>query len=157
MPAVGLLGARQQVRFDPFELRHDATALVAEHRFYVLLWQERYDEAGRYADRMARRFRRLDLPAGRWLERNADAAFYAGDHREALRGYRRSLSETDHATQVLLKLSDVHFMLGDLEKERAYREKIYGTLQSKTTLQDPEPDVEFDPCLCPGADDAATR
>jgi len=29
---------------------------------------------------------------------------------------------------VLLKLSDVYFLFGDLEKEQIYREKVYGTL-----------------------------
>jgi len=30
-----------------------------------------------------------------------------------------------------LKLSDVYFKLGDLEKERAFRERVYGSLRER--------------------------
>ena len=46
----------------------------------------------------------------------------------------------------------MQFKLGDLEGERAYREKIYGTLEPKWTRRDPEPGIRSDPCLCPGKD-----
>ena len=104
-------------------------ALTADLRFYVLLWQRRYDDARYYAERMTTLFDKMRLPSGRWLERRADAAFYAGDYVEAQSGYEASLAKRDDPSSVLLKLSDVHFKLGNLELERHYREKIYGSLR----------------------------
>ena len=104
-------------------------ALTADLRFYVLLWQRRYDDARYYADRMTTLFDKMRLPSGRWLERRGDAAFYAGDYVEAQSAYEASLAKSDDQSSVLLKLSDVHFKLGNLELERHYREKIYGSLR----------------------------
>jgi tetratricopeptide (TPR) repeat protein len=129
--------------------RYVETALAAEHRYYVLLWQKHYDQARLYAERMVERFRALELPPGRWLERVGDAAFYAGDYVSALRAYEVALDDAANATAVLLKLSDVHFKLGNAELERGFREKIYGTLEPKTSRRDPAPGVRFDPCECP--------
>jgi tetratricopeptide (TPR) repeat protein len=132
---------------------HLASALAAEHRFYVMLWQRRHDEAMRYAGRMTERMRAFDLSPGRWIERQADAAFHAGDFDEALTRYREALPFRDHPASVLLKLSDVHFKLGNLDQERAYRQKIYGTLEPKWTRRDPEPGLGLDAGqLCPGTD-----
>jgi hypothetical protein len=50
-----------------------ASALTAEHRFYVLQWQSRHDEAARYAERVSRRMTDLGLSPGRWIERLGDA------------------------------------------------------------------------------------
>jgi len=104
-------------------------ALTADLRFYVFLWQRRYDEARYYADRMTTLFDKMRLPLDRWLERRGDAAFYAGDYVEARSSYEASLARRDDPNSVLLKLSDVHFKLGNLERERHYREKIYGSLR----------------------------
>lgn len=130
-----------------------ATALAAEHRFYVLLWQGRHDEAALYAGRMSTRMMELGLSPGRWIERRGDASFYAGDYVIALESYRAALPALRHPSSALLKLSDVHFKLGNLEEERAYREKIYGTLEPRWTHRDPEPGVSFEPCqLCSDTD-----
>ena len=100
---------------------------------------------------MAGRISGLGLTPGRWIERQADAAFYAGDYSQALGRYREALPLTDHPASVLLKLSDVHVKLGNLDEERAYRQKIYGTLEPKWTHRDPEPELDLDPCQrCPG-------
>jgi tetratricopeptide (TPR) repeat protein len=125
----GLIGALQaQFPADWPDLVR--TALSAELRFYVLLWQARYQDARAYAERMAGLFQRMELPAARWLERQADAAFYDGDYLEARARYEKSLEgRGDDAETVYLKLSDTHFMLGDLDLERRYREKIYGSLR----------------------------
>jgi tetratricopeptide (TPR) repeat protein len=130
-------------------LAHVEAALVAEHRYYVLLWQERHDEARRYAERMTRRYLAFGLAAGGWLERTADAAFHDGDHQAALEHYELALQETENPTAILLKLSDVYFKLGDVEMERAYRQRIYGTLEPKWTARDPVPNLDVDPCECP--------
>ncbi len=129
---------------------HVATALAAEHRFYVLLWQSRHDEAARYAERMSARMQELDLSPGRWIERQGDASFYAGDYSAALDSYRAALPQLQHPASALLKLSDVHFKLGNLDEERAYRQRIYGTLEPRWTHRDPEPGITLEPCQrCP--------
>jgi tetratricopeptide (TPR) repeat protein len=106
-----------------------AAALTSEQKYYVLLWQHDHEPARTYASRMAARFRKLGLPAGAWLEREADAAFYAGDYEGARKLYEKSLAESEDETSALLKLSDVHFKLGNLDLERKYRERIYGSLR----------------------------
>ena len=91
---------------------------LADQYFYVLLWQKQFARASQFAERL------LDKDPSLWHERIGDAAFMSGDFGTALRQYERVPPET----RVLLKLSDVHFRLGDLDKERMYREKIYGNL-----------------------------
>ncbi|MDH3285434.1 MAG: hypothetical protein OEQ13_11885, partial [Acidobacteriota bacterium] len=98
-------------------------ALVLEQRYHVLLWQERYGEARSYAERWVVRSRKLGVETSRWMERAGDAAFYEGDHHAALEHYESMLDSRARRTAALLKLSDVHFMLGHHELERAYREK----------------------------------
>lgn len=105
------------------------TALSAELRFYVLLWQKRYQEARGYAERMAGLFHWMELPAARWRERQGDAAFYDGDYQEARARYEESLPGHQNSDEVHLKLSDTHFMLGNFDLERLHREKIYGSLR----------------------------
>jgi len=73
--------------------------------------------------------RRMELPEGRWVERAGDAAFYDSEYLEARSRYEESLRILEDPAQVYLKLSDTHFMLGDLALERLYREKIYGSLR----------------------------
>jgi hypothetical protein len=102
--------------------------LVCEQYYFVLLWQKSFDRAGRYASKMVERYQLSGLPTWLWRERAGDAAFYAQSYEEANRLYGESLKENVKNSSVLLKLSDVSFMLGDLEKEQIYREKVYGTL-----------------------------
>ena len=107
------------------------TALSAELRFYVLLWQSRYQDARAYAGRMAALFQRMELPTSRWRERQGDAAFYDGDYLEARARYEESLARSESSDDIVLKLSDTHFKLGNFDLERLYREKIYGSLRSE--------------------------
>ena len=72
-----------------------------------------------------------DLSAGRWLERTGDASFYLGDFLGALQDYEESLKTIGDPDPVYLKLSDVHFELGNLNEERRFREKIYGRLDAR--------------------------
>ena len=101
--------------------------LLADQYFYVLLWQRKIAEAEQFAERMMNRYR-----TSIWIERLGDAAFMSGDYGSALRRYEESLSidEKHRETRVLLKLSDVYFRLGDLDKERLYREMIFGKMGS---------------------------
>jgi len=104
--------------------------LICEQYYFVLLWQRSFDLAQQYASRMVERHRQLGLPTWLWRERAGDAAFHAQSYREAHRLYEESLKENVNNTSVLLKLSDVYFLFGDLEKEQVYREKVYGTLRT---------------------------
>ena len=105
--------------------------LICEQYYFVLLWQGSFDLAQRYASRMIERHRELGLPTWLWRERAGDAAFSAQSYREALSLYQESMAENPNNTSVLLKLSDVYFLFGDLEKEQSYREKVYGTLRAQ--------------------------
>jgi tetratricopeptide (TPR) repeat protein len=102
--------------------------LICEQYFFVLLWQRSFDSAQQYALKMVERHKQLGLPTWLWRERAGDAAFLAQSYREAHSFYEESRRENEDNTSVLLKLSDVYFLFGDLEKEQTYREKVYGTL-----------------------------
>jgi hypothetical protein len=77
---------------------------------------------------MADRYVALGIPNSRWYERMGDAAFFSGDFTLALQQYEKGRKGPEHDASILVKLSDVYFRLGDLEHERLYREKIYGTI-----------------------------
>ncbi len=106
-------------------------ALVAEEYFFVLLWRGDYPAARRYATEMTQRLEFLAAPKAQWLERAGDAAFLDHDPRSARESYTRALDEKPDRPSVLAKLSDVALALGDLEGERAYRERIYGSLERR--------------------------
>ena len=100
----------------------------AEQYFLLLLWKNQGADAERFAQRMADRYEVLGIPAARWHERSGDAAFLLGNFTLALERYEKSLKEQASSADILVKLSDVYFRLGDLENERLYREKIYGAI-----------------------------
>ena len=104
--------------------------LLADQYFYVLLWQKQTAAASQFAGRMVDRYRVLGIEPSSWIEKIGDAAFMQADFNEALRRYAQLLgAEQDPAEpRILQKISDVYFRLGDLEKERLYREKVYGRL-----------------------------
>jgi tetratricopeptide (TPR) repeat protein len=118
-----------QAEFPDSWASHLESALAAEHRYYVLLWQESYGPARELADRMVARLRSLELPAGAWLERRGDALFWLGDVGGARESYEQALPLLPDPAAVYAKLSDVYFAQGDVEGERRYREKVYGSLR----------------------------
>ena len=66
------------------------------------------------------------------LERQGDAAFLARDLREAQRLYSTAMKTSEERRSLLLlKLSDVSFLLGDLASEKALREEIFGSLDPR--------------------------
>ena len=101
---------------------------VAEQYFLVLLWKNQAAGAERFAQRMADRYEALGIPNSRWYERMGDAAFFLGNFTMALQQYEKGLKGHEQNPRILVKLSDVYFRLGDLDNERLYREKIYGTM-----------------------------
>lgn len=82
---------------------------------------------------------RLPAPAegegAAWAaERAGDAALLVGDAAAAEDHYLAALDAGGSTTALLLKLADVYFVLGDLTREKALRERIYGSLDPR-----PEP------------------
>ncbi len=106
-------------------------ALLPEEYYYVLLARKSYSDAGRYAARMVSRLGGMNLPAAPWVERIGDAAFLEKDYARALARYQESAGRGRPGAALMLKLSDVHYLLGDIEKERSYREAIYGSLHEE--------------------------
>ncbi len=104
--------------------------LLADQYFYVLLWQKQAGAAAQFAGRMLDRYRALGISPSSWMEKIGDAAFMQSDLGEALRRYAGILeANPEHAEpRILQKMSDVYFRLGDLDKERLYRERVYGRL-----------------------------
>jgi tetratricopeptide (TPR) repeat protein len=118
-----------QAAFPATWAEHLESALASEHRYYVLIWQESYEQARAVADRMIARIRGMGLPAGAWIERRGDALFWLGDVRAAKESYEEALAAGADPASLYGKLSDVYFSLGDVEGERRYREKVYGSLR----------------------------
>jgi len=67
--------------------------------------------------------------AADWLERAGDAAFQLGDAREAREVYEEAARSAPDQGSLFLKLADAAFLLEDVESERKYRERYYGTLR----------------------------
>jgi hypothetical protein len=63
------------------------------------------------------------------LEEAADEAFRARDLDLALRIYERLRRAPDRHSRILLKLADVHHLLGGVASERSLRESLYGSLK----------------------------
>jgi hypothetical protein len=101
---------------------------LVEQYFYVLLWIDRAHDAERLALAAIAGLEDAGLPATAWIERAGDAAIALGDASRARERYEQALREDPAARHLLLKLSDVHFLMGDADGERALRERIYGSL-----------------------------
>ena len=102
--------------------------IVAEQQFVFLIWTLSYDRAYAYAETMLDHLNAYELPTSAWLERLGDAAFMLNDFPTAIGKYEQSLAANGRRVGAMSKLSDVYYLTGDLEKERIYREKIYGQL-----------------------------
>jgi len=106
-------------------------AALSEQYFFLLLWDGMFAGAEAYAAEMASRLEFLESPSNKWIERAGDAAFFADDCQGAFDYYNASLVAGAAQSNLYLKLSDASFCLGDLESERKYREKIYGSLKER--------------------------
>jgi tetratricopeptide (TPR) repeat protein len=105
----------------------DASGALAEEYFLALLWKGDAIGAEGFAESMLARASDSGRPL--WREHLGDAAFLAGDMQRARDRYDASLAGHPRPRSVWLKLSDVYCKLGDVEKERAFRERIYGSLR----------------------------
>jgi hypothetical protein len=108
-----------------------ALSLASEQRFHLSMFEDRTAEARDYAIRMAEGLKAAKAPAGAWWERAGDAAFTRRDLDEARQLYGQAKLNGAREASVLLKLADVHFLLGDLAAERALRETFYGSLDPR--------------------------
>lgn len=106
-------------------------SLASEQRFHLAMFEERTAEARDYAIQMAQALKAAKVPAGSWLERAGDAAFTRRDLDEARQLYGQAKLQGAREVSVLLKLADVHFLLGDLAAEKALREAFYGSLDPR--------------------------
>lgn len=102
--------------------------LIVDEYYFVLLWKLEYRRAFSFAERTAQRIAASGGDPSIWLERTGDALFLDGAPAQARRFYEQALEKNPRAWGPNTKLSDVHFRLGNLERERHYREKVYGTL-----------------------------
>lgn len=102
--------------------------MLSEEYFAALLLNGFTQAAANYADRMIERLEKTGRSTAAWVEKRGDAAFFAGDLTTAIRLYEGSAEASPGA---LLKLADVYFELGDLSKEKALRERIYGSLEAR--------------------------
>jgi tetratricopeptide (TPR) repeat protein len=107
----------------------ESRGLLAEEYFLTLLWKGESARAEAFAESMLARGSGSER--GLWRERLGDAAFLTGSIQRARAYYEASLAEHPRPRSVWLKLSDVYFRLGDLEQERAYRERVYGSLRER--------------------------
>ncbi len=108
-----------------------ALSLASEQRFHLAMFEERTAEARDYAIQMAQGLKAAKVPAGAWLERAGDAAFTRRDLEEARQLYGQAKLQGAREVSILLKLADVHFLLGDLAAEKALRETFYGSLDPR--------------------------
>jgi hypothetical protein len=106
-----------------------APPLVTSAYFYVLLSRAKYARAQDYAQRMALRCDADQEQSAEWLERAGDAAAFARRLGEARALYEKSRARASYQAVLLLKLSDVAFLEGDLKTERSLRERFYGRLR----------------------------
>ena len=127
----GLAGLKQAFPGD--WQQHLSDVQVSEQYFYVLLWRSQPEAARDYALRMADRFKALALSPVEWIERSGDAAFYGKDAAAARISYDEALdldaADRKRYWSIVLKLSDVAYVSGDLATERSLREQYYGGLR----------------------------
>lgn len=105
--------------------------LVSEQWFHLAMFEGRTAEARDFAIQRAQALKAAKVGAGAWLERAGDAAFTRRDLEEARQLYGQAKLQGAREVSVLLKLADVHFLLGDLEAEKALRETFYGSLDPR--------------------------
>jgi tetratricopeptide (TPR) repeat protein len=107
----------------------ESNGLLAEEYFLTLLWKGESVKAEAFAE--SRLAHGPDSAQALWREHLGDAAFLTGNIERARDRYEASLDQHPRPSSVWLKLSDVYFKLGDYEKERTFRERVYGGLRGR--------------------------
>ena len=111
--------------------RWRSLGIAGEQSFHLAMLEGRTADARDYALQMAQRLAGVKAPTGAWLERAGDAAFARRELAEARQLYGQAKLNGAPETAVLLKLADVHYLLGDLAAEKALRETFYGSLDPR--------------------------
>lgn len=103
--------------------------LIAEQYYYLLLWTQRITDAISYAKNMVEHLSKNQLPTSIWLERIGDGHFMVKNYQGAMHWYQTSLAKGHQTASIYKKMSDIYFKQGNVQKEREYRQKIYGSLK----------------------------
>jgi tetratricopeptide (TPR) repeat protein len=109
--------------------RYLQQVVITEQYYFSLLWQKNYHDALYYAIDMSFKLDELGLASSKWRERAGDAAFYSGAYDQAITYYESAIEVAGSCYCNYLKLSDIYFITGDVQKEREFREKIYGRFE----------------------------
>jgi tetratricopeptide (TPR) repeat protein len=104
-------------------------ARAAQRYYSLLLWSGRWREAHDVAVGRARAGGPPAVVAD-WLSRAGDAAFEQGEAAEARDFYLEAARLVPDDAETYLKLSDAAFVLKDLDSERKYRERYFGSLDA---------------------------
>ncbi|MGE0452236.1 MAG: tetratricopeptide repeat protein [Vicinamibacteria bacterium] len=112
------------------ELDRGGQSLAIEQYFHAQLWKGEWAAARDYALLVAARLAPSGVGAALWHERAGDASLFLRELREAEESYQAARRSDDtRAVWLDLKLADVAFLRGDVEAERALRERYFGDLR----------------------------
>lgn len=150
-PADGTL-ADLQALFPDTWYEHLQRFTLALQNYYILVWMKRYPEAGDFAARVAGSVERAGRPSGMWLGLVGDAYFFQGRYADALSRYEEALTRPrPPAVFLYRRLADVHYKLGDMESERRYRARLYGSLDRSREEEEMPLGYVTPPCPRPRA------
>lgn len=100
--------------------------------YFVLIWRQKYIEAMTYAESVTRALQQKKYPVALWFEYQGSAALFAKRYDLAERYYYQAMADQltlmQSTSSVVLKLSDLYFLTGDMQRERWFRETVYGRL-----------------------------
>ncbi|VAX35600.1 hypothetical protein MNBD_UNCLBAC01-1911 [hydrothermal vent metagenome] len=102
--------------------------IESEQYYFALLWQNYFQYARDYAHKMVRNLKVLGIESIKWMEWEADAAFFQGDYLSAKEAYLKVVEFDPEQKSSYLKLADIYYVMDDKIKEKEVREKFYGYL-----------------------------
>ncbi len=102
---------------------------VAQNYYYNVLWSSDFKAAESYAHDIYAGLTNLKIKSLSWLEREADAAYFAGDRRKAATLYQEILLQSSKRRVTWRKLLDVAHQLSDRKFEQTLRRRFARELQ----------------------------
>lgn len=97
---------------------------IAQNYYYNLLWSGQFVEARTYAHEIYSALDALQVRSLSWREREADAAYFSGNKKEAMALYQEILERSPKKRVVWRKLLDVAHQLNDREFEQSLRKRF---------------------------------